>query len=111
MASNFGKVEEFFSENDWTEYTERLEQYFLANDVVDGAKKRAILLSSVGSKTYGLLRSLVAPKKPADKSFDDLVKTMKDHQNPKPSEIVQRFKFHTCVRKSNQTMGVLLSRN
>ena len=109
MASNFGKVEEFSSENDWTEYTERLEQYFLANDVVDGAKKRAILLSSVGSKTYGLLRSLVAPKKPADKSFDDLVKTMKDHQNPKPSEIVQRFKFHTCVRKSNQTVGVFVA--
>jgi hypothetical protein len=36
---------------DWTSYTERLEQYFAANDVESAAKQRAILLSVCGAQT------------------------------------------------------------
>ncbi|KAL5488914.1 hypothetical protein EMCRGX_G017932 [Ephydatia muelleri] len=44
--SRHGTIEEFDSATeDWTAYSERLEQYFVANDVDDAAKKRAILLS------------------------------------------------------------------
>ena len=32
--------------NNWSAYTESLEQYFVANDVTEDAKKRAILLSA-----------------------------------------------------------------
>ena len=36
---------------DWTAYCERLEQYFLDNDVGEVAKQRAILLSVCGATT------------------------------------------------------------
>ena len=55
------------------EYTERLEQYFVANEVVDASKKRAILFSVCGAATHKLIRSLVAPQKPTDKYYDELV--------------------------------------
>ena len=43
--ATYGKIGEFTeSEETWTHYVERLEQYFLANDVEDVAKRRAILL-------------------------------------------------------------------
>jgi len=67
MATH-GHLSEYSSTEDWAIYAERMDQYFLANDVTDAAKKRAILLSIVGDKTYQLIRDLVALKKPTDKS-------------------------------------------
>ena len=40
-----GKIEEYDEKDSWVEYTERLEQYFLANEITDNGKKRAVLLS------------------------------------------------------------------
>ena len=51
--------------DDWLAYTETLEQYFVANDVTEDAKKRAILLSACGTPTYKLIRKLVSPQKPS----------------------------------------------
>ena len=51
--ATYGKIGEFReSEETLTQYVERLEQYFLTNEVEDAAKQRAILLSVCGSKTY-----------------------------------------------------------
>ena len=78
MASH-GTLSDFDSDReDWTSYTERLEQYFEANDVVSAVKQRAILLSICGVSTYLLIRDLVAPTKPISKSFAELVKLVKD---------------------------------
>ena len=57
----FGHVSKFnTSVEEWVVYTERLNHYFVTNDIVDGVKKRAILLSMCGPTTYGLIRSLVS---------------------------------------------------
>ena len=97
MGSNtVGQMEHFDYESgdDWPTYVERLEQYLTANSVTEEKKKVAVLITVMGAKAYGLLRNLVAPDKPADKKFDDLVRIMKDHLNPKPLVIAERFKFH-----------------
>jgi hypothetical protein len=53
----YGKVSPFDeAEETWTQYTERLEQYFLANEEPDAKKQRAIFLSVCGSKTYASIR-------------------------------------------------------
>ena len=57
-------------------------------------KKRAILLSVCGSKTYTLIRDLLQPRKPADTRLEDILKEVGKHYSPKPSEIATRFKFH-----------------
>ena len=67
--------------------TERLQPYFTANDVTDAGKQRAILLSVCGAPTYQLIRNLVAPQRPIEKSFAEIVKLMSDHYQPKPSPI------------------------
>ena len=72
-----GKVEEFQENNNWIEYIERLEHYFTANAITDNGKKRAVLLSLCGAKTYKLIRNLVAPGKPTDKFFAELVNLLK----------------------------------
>ena len=51
-------------------------------------KKRTILLSVVGASTYQLIRNLVAPAKPTEKAFDDLVRLVQEHYQPNRSVIV-----------------------
>lgn len=64
--ATYGKIGEIKElEESWTLYVERLEQYLLANEVEDFAKRGAILLSVCGSKTYALARDFLQPVWPA----------------------------------------------
>ena len=49
----------------WEVYTERVDLYFLANGVQDDLKVPS-LLAVIGAKTYGLLKNIVSPQKPAE---------------------------------------------
>ena len=70
---------------------ERMGQYFGANGIVDDEKMRAVFLIVVGRETYGLLCNLLAPEKPATKTYHELVAIIKDHVAPKPLIIVESF--------------------
>ena len=52
------------------------------------------LLTAVGGKTYSLLRNLVAPQLPKEKSFAQLKEILNAHFEPKPLVIAERFSFH-----------------
>ena len=105
-----GTIGEFIPKSkDWTSYTEQLQQYFIANDVDSNEKKHAILLSVCGAATYKLIRSLLHPQKTTDKSYDEIVKSVKDHHKPQPSEIVQRFNFNTRVQKEGETVAEFIA--
>ena len=96
---------EYSGDEEWSEYIERLEYYFEVNGVADEGKQRAILLSVCGSKTYTLVRNLTRPGKPSDKTFKELIELVQEHENPKPSSIVQRFKFNTRFRKPGESIA------
>ena len=46
-------------------------------------QRKDALLACVGKKTFGLLRALVAPTKLKDKTFGELVETLRVHLAPK----------------------------
>ena len=95
------KIEGFDDTNENLEtYVERVEQFFLPTDI-DDAHKVPTLLSLIGGKTYALLRDLLAPEKPATKSFQQIVTTLQEHLSRKPLEILERFRFY----KRNQHEG------
>ena len=90
---------------DWKSYVERMEFYFTANDINVEAKQRAILLSVCGAATYRMIKSIVAPAKPADKTFAQLVQALDDHYDPKPTVAVQRCIFNGRTRKPGETIS------
>ena len=47
-------------------------------------------LSSIGAKTYELLRSLTAPKAPIEKTLTELTALLKSHFEPAPIVIAER---------------------
>lgn len=59
----------------------------------------------IGSKTYLLLRNLVAPTLPQTKSLDDLVAVLKKHFKPKPLVIAEHFCFHQHTQAVPDNMG------
>ncbi|KMQ86678.1 hypothetical protein RF55_14283 [Lasius niger] len=102
-----GQIEEFQPGIDasWTQYIERLDFQFIANEIDNPVKKRAILLSVCGKATYALIRSVVMPKSPADLSFDEIVQKVGEHFTPKPSEIIQRFKFNKRSQTASESVA------
>jgi len=64
------------SKEDWRDYIEEIEQYFIAHGL-DGDDKEptrhSLFLSNVGSSTYWTLKRLLAPVKPASKTFAESV--------------------------------------
>lgn len=109
-AATLGTIGEFHEgREEWAQYAERLGHFLAANGITDGDRKRAVLLSVIGPKAYKLLRSLVAPDKPGDKPYADLVKVMTEHHNPQPSEIVQRYKFHTRMQAPGESVATFVA--
>ena len=69
-------------------------------------KQRAILLSAVDASMYQLIKSLLAPNKPSEKSFNKLVQ---DHHQPPLSESVQRYTFNTRSRKQGESITMYVA--
>ena len=96
-----------FTEKDWSSYEDRLGFYFEANEIVDDAigKHRTILLISVGKQIYTLLCSFTSPRGQADLSLGELYILLQSHSQPKPNKILQRHKFYSTYRKTDQLIG------
>ena len=109
IMATYGTIGEYKDEETWTQYVERLDQYFLANDIKDEKKKRAILLSVCGSKTYTLIRDLLQPKKPGETDLKDILDEVSKHYSPTPSEIVERFKFHNRKQADGESVAEFIA--
>ncbi|GFW26713.1 uncharacterized protein K02A2.6 [Trichonephila clavipes] len=102
------------SVEDWSSYVERLESYFVVNGFEDKMKVPAIL-SLMGATTYKLLKNLATPNIPSKLNYQDIVKLLSEHLNPKPLEITERFRFykreqfeaHECKHKNTQCRNCL----
>ena len=106
IKSLIGKLVDFDpAVETWEQYAEWLQHFFDVNEIQDDSRKRSILLSVLTPKTYKLLRSLLSPEQPKDKSFAQIVEVLQKHHTPSPSEIVQRFKFHSRSRKEGESIA------
>ena len=111
MAVMHGQLPQFDGNaEDWEVFTEQLTHYCTANAIEDPAKKRSFLLSACGTGTYKLIKTLFSPAEVTTKSFDDIVKLVQDHFQPKPSVIMRRFRFNTSVRKPAESVTAFVAR-
>ena len=63
----------------------------------------------MGAKTYKILRNLITPTLPSEKSFTELVEVLTKDFCPLPSETVQRFKFNSRTRKLGESVANYLA--
>ena len=110
MAALIGKIDEFdASKEEWPQYVERMEHFFVANSIEDAVKKKSTFLAVIGPATYSLVRNLVSPEKPGDRTYAQLVDILTKHFNLTPSETLQRAKFHSRIRKPGETIATYVA--
>ncbi|KAL6455440.1 hypothetical protein MHYP_G00004880 [Metynnis hypsauchen] len=109
MAGYIGHIGPF-DENveQWSSYTERFE-YFVEANGIETVKTVSTFLSVMGAKTFTLLRSLVQPAKPGEKSYADIVSTLGSHFSPKPLVIAERFRFHKRNQEEGESVMVFVA--
>ncbi|XP_065888558.1 uncharacterized protein [Dysidea avara] len=104
MTTTIGQMQEFDPTSDRiSTYLERAEIFFQANEIAEN-KRVALLLSIIGGKTYLLLSDLLAPEKPASKSFAVLSETLKKDYELKAVIIAERFQFHRRNQAANESV-------
>ena len=107
MATLVGHIGPFVGgQEEWPQYAERVEHIFKANGIDGDEKRLAAFLSLIGPQVYKLLANLVAPQKPG---YEEVVAKLKKHYDPQPSEIMQRFRFHTRIIKTEESIGTYLA--
>ncbi|XP_031422660.1 uncharacterized protein K02A2.6-like [Clupea harengus] len=92
----------------WTAYTERF-GYFVAANSIDEEKTVPTFLSVMGAKTFNLLRSLIQPDKPGDKTYDVIVQTLARHFSPQPLIIAERFRFHKRNQEEGESVNMFVA--
>ena len=106
--TTLGKIEEFDVRGGKIDrYLERLQQYFVANDIPPdsetSSRQRAILISILGAEAYDILFDLCSPNSPSCKSFADLKTILKSHFAPKRFTIAERYRFHNCTQTESES--------
>lgn len=95
---------------EWKLYKGRLEQWFLANDIDEnsdksGAKRRAILLSSLAETTYRLATTLAAPKDIGTLSFVAVTTLLDDHFKIKKCSFAERHNFFSAIQMPDESFA------
>nr|MCH9717641.1 DDE-type integrase/transposase/recombinase [Gammaproteobacteria bacterium] len=105
----FGTLGEYVeAQESWSQYADRMEQYFIANDIPN-PKKAPVFLATIGPAAFRIIGNLVAPKKPSEESFDRLIKVMSDFYNPSPLVTVQRYKFYSRFRHPEESVSTFVA--
>ena len=67
-------------------------------------KEMPIMLSTIGSQTYNLLKDLYTPDKGNTKSFEEILTKLAEHLEPKPSIIAERYRLHQRQQKKGESI-------
>lgn len=102
--SHLGKLSEFDPRTqNFESYLERFELFISANDVKQ-EKVLPVFLTAIGAETYEVLKSLVVPDTPADKTFAEVKQLLKGHYSPSSSVIAERCKFNRRVQHEQESV-------
>lgn len=103
-AGMFGQIEPFVPGEDWEEYVNRLEMFFLVNDTPE-AKKVPVLFTVGGSSLFTIAKRLCAPDSPRTKSYADITKLLQDHLAPTTNIVAERYNFRRCEQSASQSIA------
>ena len=101
-------LEEFCTESgNISTYLDCVEQFFITNDIGYGnqTKCNAILLTTIGEKTYRVLEDLHTSQKPSDKSLEEITQLLLEHFKPKHLVVTESFKFYNAKQEEGESIS------
>lgn len=109
LSINFRILSNFdHQQQDWITYKGRLQMWFIANGIDDGAdkggvKRRAILLSALTENSYQLASNLILPKTLDEVNYGEIVEVLDKHFTPKRCGFAERHYFYMAAQRSGET--------
>lgn len=90
----------------FSNYKQRFENYIQMKNIISNKDYCAkLLLNSIGPSNFNIVSTLAAPKKPNDLDYDDLIKLLDDHLEPKKNVLVSQHKFLTIYQTEQQSIS------
>ena len=97
QVAAIGRLDEFNPVSDSvTAFVERAQLFMEANNVPDD-KQVALFLSALGGKTYSLLRILLMPTLPREKTFDEIFVVLKIISKQRWELLCGRGEYHSYI--------------
>ena len=69
----------------------------------------ATMLTVIGGSTFDLLRDLLSPEDPADKSYAELKQALSAHLSPKPLVIGERYRFYQRDQRQSESIAAYVA--
>lgn len=104
MAEYKAKLEFKLGTDEWEEFVERIELYFVTNDIEDKKKKRALFLMKMDTEKYSAVRKVCAPKKPGETPLKEIITKMEQFLKPKVSVTVLRQRFRERKQEERESV-------
>ena len=109
MSTTLGQLKEFNPDSDlFSAYVERVNIFFTVNDI-SGDKRAAVFLNFIGARAYELLRSLLTPTLPQTLKYSELVNLLREHYDPHPVVIAERFHFHRRNQREGESIAEFMA--
>ena len=102
QAFDLGSIE------NWTEYSERVAAFLIANQITGEERTKNTFLACLGGPGYKLLRSL-CQNDTGSKTLSQLQTAMQDHLLPKPNQIAERYRFYKRDRKAGESVNAFVA--
>lgn len=104
-----GNIDPFVPGTDFESYEDRINQFFLVNDIED-EKKTAMFITLAGESMYDILKSLTTPKKPSTVDYEEILKLLKKHFTPERNKRAERYKFYMAKQEIGETLNDFIVR-
>ncbi|XP_077508737.1 uncharacterized protein LOC144120191 [Amblyomma americanum] len=102
--SRLGRIDEYDPKvQNFDSYLERFEHFVSANEVSE-AKKLSVFLTVLGAEAYEVLKNLVVPALPGEKTFAEIKILLKNHYSPQTSVIAERCRFNRRVQLEQESV-------
>ena len=85
----------------WNKWVDRLENYFIAMNIDEDGRKRALLLHYAGERVYDIYQ---AEKGDTDPDYAHTVRVLKDYFTPQIDVEMEIYHFRNCKQKDGQTI-------
>ena len=72
-------------------------------------KKAAVFLATIGPNAFHNLRNLVAPRQPGEETYVRLIEVMSEFYNHKPLVTMQRYRFYSRFRQSDESVSAFVA--
>ncbi|XP_067122695.1 uncharacterized protein [Centruroides vittatus] len=96
------RFEPFKMDSQWKTYKDCFNFCLKANQIENDQDKCALFFIVCGETLYELVVTLIASKETTQVNFNEVLTALDSHFNPKPSEIVESFKFNQRSQKPGE---------